>query len=131
MMTEVAITWTPIHYRGFWDVPRILLARHRGRLFLFDCPFDVELDDYPDEYAVYELPHGADAELPTDWTTLVGRAVAKLGEVAVSAVRFDPTRREAIDAAVLERYFPASRAASNGTAHAPPLPRTDPAGARP
>lgn len=130
MTPEVEPYWTPIQYRGFWDVPRIFLVRHSARLFLFDCPFDEAVEDYPDEYTVYELPFDADADLPKDWTELPARAVARLSEVPVSAVRFDPTRRQAIDAAVLERYFPPARAA-NGTAHAPDLPRTHPAGARP
>ena len=26
----------PISYRDFWDVPRVFLARHEGRVYLFD-----------------------------------------------------------------------------------------------
>ncbi len=95
---------TPIHYRGFWDVPRIFLVAHRDRLFLFDCPFSEELDDYPDVYAVFELPHGIDNALPKDWTTLADSAVARLGTVSVADVAFDPTRRKAIDVSVLDRF---------------------------
>lgn len=100
MADLIPTTMVPIQYRGFWDVPRIFLARYAGRLFLFDCPFSQDLDDYPDDYTVYELPFGADADLPTDWTTLVDRAIGRVGLVPVSAVRFDPTRRQAIDLAV-------------------------------
>lgn len=96
--------WTPIQYRGFWDVPRIFLVAARDQLFLFDCAFNEELDDYPDEYQVFELLRGADDPLPQDWTTLADRATARLGTVPVSDVMFDPTRRQAIDASVLDRF---------------------------
>jgi len=99
-------TWTPIQYRGFWDVPRIFLVAASDRLFLFDCAFSEELDDYPDEYIVFVLPEGTDDSLPQDWTTLVDRATARLGTVPVSEVTFDPTRRQAIDASILDRFQP-------------------------
>jgi hypothetical protein len=41
-------TWLPIAYRGYWDVPRIIVTRSAGRTVLLDCQFDDELDDYPD-----------------------------------------------------------------------------------
>lgn len=94
--------WAPISYRGFWDVPRIILARHGGHLILLSCPFSEALDDYPDEYEAYGLPRDLHEEnLPTDWTALDGLAVARLGTVPVDRVRFDPTHRH-IDAAVLD-----------------------------
>ena len=114
--------WTAIQYRGFSDVPRIFLARHLGRLYLFDSAFDERLDDYPDEFAVFELPFGSDAELPKDWTTLAGLAVASLGTVAVADVTFDATRRQAIDASILDRFrraVPATAATVSATAPAP------------
>ena len=49
-------TWAPIRYRDFYDVPRIFLANYRGRLYLFDCPFDEETEDFPDFYHVYTMP---------------------------------------------------------------------------
>lgn len=100
----------PIRYRGFWDVPRIFLARHANRLYLFDCPFSEQLDDYPDDFTVYLLPEIPDAAIPTDWTTLPERAVQKVGEVPVSAVRFDPTKRAAISADVFDAIRPAGTA---------------------
>jgi len=92
----------PIRYMGFWDVPLIFLARHNGQLFLFDCPFDEELDDYLDHYRVYLMPELQDGQLPKDWTTLSARATRYLGDVAVTSVQFDPTKRQSIDAATLE-----------------------------
>ena len=93
----------PIIYRGFWDVPRIFLARHGGQTFLFDCAFDEKLDDYPDSYKVFLMPELQDDELPHDWTTLLPRALSYLGEVAVNAVQFDPSNRKEIDAAILQQ----------------------------
>ena len=87
----------PIRYRGFWDVPRVFLAQHGQDTFLFDCAFDVGLDDYPDDFKVFLMPDIPQEELPKDWTLLRDRATRYLGQVAVSQVRFDPTLREFID----------------------------------
>jgi hypothetical protein len=48
------------------------------------------------------MPALRDEELPQDWTTLKARSIRYLGEVPVSAVQFDPSRRQSIDAAILE-----------------------------
>ena len=103
-------TWAPITYRGFWDVPRIFLTRTGGRLYLFDCAFSEELDDYPDEYAVFLMPTDIHEEnLPADWTALRGHATRQLGTVPVERVTFDPTKRKQIDVSVLDELFAASR----------------------
>lgn len=101
-MTE----WVPIRYRGYWDVPRIFLVRFGGTLYLFDCPFSEALDDYPDVYSVFTLPDLPDDEIPDDWTTLPARATRLVGEVPVAAIRFDPTRRQAIGAEVFDTLAP-------------------------
>jgi hypothetical protein len=100
----------PIQYRGFWDVPRIFLARYQGRTFLFDCPFDEQLDDYPDTYGVFLLPDLQEEELPKDWTCLRQRAVDCLGNIPVSRVTFDPTKRQSIDSGLLDEILSVSRA---------------------
>ena len=94
-----------IKYRGFWDVPRIFLTRHRSQTFLFDCAFDQELDDYPDNFKAYLMPDIADDELPKDWTLLLQRATQYLGEVPVSRVEFDASRRTSIDAGILDELL--------------------------
>ena len=91
---------SPIRYRGFWDVPRIFLVLHGHHTFLFDCAFDEELEDYPDNYKVYTMPDVPDEELPTDWTLLLDRATRYLGTVPVKQVRFDPTVRKSINTAI-------------------------------
>jgi hypothetical protein len=95
--------WLPILYRGYWDVPRIVLVRRGGQVFLFNCPFSEELDDYPDDYEVFLLPPDTHEEnLPADWTLLRNLAVRRLGTIPVDRVTFDPTRRKFIDGAILE-----------------------------
>ena len=103
--------WTSIIYRGFWDVPRVFLTHFRQQLLLFECLFDPALDDYPDTFQVYLMPETAEADLPTDWTTLSVRALQRLGEIPVDRVRFDPTQRKQIHSGILEELY-AQRAAS-------------------
>ena len=37
-----------LDYGDFYDIPHQFLVMWRGRLILFDGPFDEALDDYPD-----------------------------------------------------------------------------------
>ncbi len=97
--------WTPIQYCGFWDVPRIFLARYRGQCFLFDCHFDQESDDYPDCYEVFLLPAIRDEDLPKDWTTLSTRALRHLGKTPVDQVVFDSSKRQMIETQVLADLY--------------------------
>ena len=48
--------WLPIlGYREFYDLPRAFIVQRDERVMLFDCPFDGALDDYVEQYTVYEL----------------------------------------------------------------------------
>ena len=40
------MNWATIRYRDFYDIPRIFIVTLNGKLFLFDCAFDDEIDDY-------------------------------------------------------------------------------------
>jgi hypothetical protein len=71
---EFAMAWTAICYRDFYDVPRLFLTAYHGEQYLFDCPFDEELNDYPDRYRVYQMPALAEAELQGSWEHLPERA---------------------------------------------------------
>jgi hypothetical protein len=93
---------TPITYRDFWDVPRIFVAQRRGAVFLFDCAFDDKTEDYPSSYRVYLLPNLGDEDLAGSWDKLHLRAHRFLGEVPIASVRFDATRRRALDAGLLD-----------------------------
>ena len=93
---------TPIAYRDFWDVPRIFVARRRGAVLLFDCAFDEKTEDYPNFYRVYLLPDLRDEDLAGTWDELHLKARRSLGEVPIAAVRFDATRRRAVDTSLLD-----------------------------
>jgi len=95
------MTWTPIRYRGFYDFPRVFLTEHDGTVYLFDCPFDPEMDDYAPVYSVFRL-EGQFEQLAasSDWGTLM-LPERRLGEVPTGQVRFDDTKRATIDIAIL------------------------------
>src|SRR4051794_35886837 len=94
--------WSPIKYMGFYDVPLVFLTRHGNQSFLFECPFLADVEDYAEIYKVYLMPELQESDLPKDWTTLASLATRHLGNVPVAKVRFDPTRRQAVDTAVFE-----------------------------
>ena len=94
------MNWVNIRYRDFYDLPRIFIASYEGRQYLFDCPFDDELDDYPASYRVYLLPALSEAELAGSWEHLPERATEFLGAVPLAAVQFDVTKRASINTAV-------------------------------
>ena len=94
--------WVAINYREFWDVPRIFFAEDEGQLYLFDCPFDEETEDYPRDYQVYQMPELTETELSGSWENLERRAVRHLGQVPINRVDFDPTKRRQIDASILD-----------------------------
>jgi hypothetical protein len=91
-----------VDYRDFHDVPRIFLVQVNGKMLLFDCPFDDNLDDYEDAYKVYEMP---EMPLPDDWRGLSRHALRCKGMVAVRSVTFDSTRRKHITAASLRELL--------------------------
>jgi hypothetical protein len=101
--------WVPINYRDYWDVPRIFFAQYGGVLYLFDCQFDRDLEDYPESYRVFRMPALSRGDYEGSWEHLWKRADEFLGEVPVAAVRFDPTRRAAIDAGAFDAIRPASQ----------------------
>jgi len=96
--------WTPIKYREFYDLPRIFLAETESGVFLFDCPFNMEKDEYEETYKVYQMPSLDEKELAGSWESLPGKATRLLGEVLTSAVEFDPTFRQQVDLDVLSRF---------------------------
>jgi hypothetical protein len=95
--------WANIRYRDFWDVPRMFVVSDGTRTFLFDCPFDPELDDYPPIYTVWLMPSLTESDLAGSWEQLPGRARRLLGRVRVEEVHFDSSKRRAIEVGVLTR----------------------------
>jgi hypothetical protein len=78
--------WADINYRGFWDIPRIFFVRFDDRLYLFDCQFDDVVEDYPDVYAVYEMPELTEADFAGSWGHLADGAIRRLGEIPLDQV---------------------------------------------
>ena len=91
-----------ITYRDFWDVPRIFIARHKSKNYLFDCEFDEITEEYPEMYQVYVLPELAPYELEGSWKDLNSKAQTHLGEIAVTSVIFDATSRQSIDVGIID-----------------------------
>lgn len=85
-------------YRDFWDYPRIFLSRFEGRLFLFDCEFDEEAEDFRDEFKIYLMPELSAEELDTAWVDLSKKAIRYCGNVPTATITFDDTRRLQADA---------------------------------
>ena len=97
----------PFRYVEFYDVPRAIVLRYKGKLLLLQSPFDDDLDEYPDMYSVYELSEVAETSLAKgSWLFLESERSACMGQVPVKAVRFDPTKRKALDPSVLDRILP-------------------------
>lgn len=98
------VSWLPIRYRDFHDVPRAFIVEHEGAAYLFDCPFDDEADEYPPYYRVYHLDPAAPVDAG-DWTGLASHG-RFIGPIDVAQVRFDETRRAAVDASILQALAP-------------------------
>jgi hypothetical protein len=97
--------WVPINYREVWDVPRIFFVAYRGELFLFDCPFDEETEDYPDLYHVYLMPSLSEQELAGSWGRVAEKALEHLADVPIGHVQFDPSMRQSMNASLLEELI--------------------------
>lgn len=95
--------WLSVRYRDFYDVPRLIAVEHGGRVYLFDSPFDDEIDDYADHYTIYRLPQGVVARLEDpSWEGLAAGG-EEIGRVPVTDVEFDETKRERLNASVFRR----------------------------
>ncbi len=93
----------PIRYAEFYDVRRVFVAEHDGSVYVFDCPFDEDADDYRPSYTVHRVRAATLANtVSMSWSALVALG-EPVGQCKVSEVRFDPTRRAGIDPSVLDR----------------------------
>jgi len=96
--------WTSIKYRDFFDIPRIFLAETPDRVFLFDCPFSEQKDEYEETFKIYQMPAIGEQELAGSWKDLPKKAMRLLGEVGTSEVEFDATLRRQVNLEVLGRF---------------------------
>lgn len=60
--------WIPFVYRGFHDVPLMLVTTTQNSRFVLDLEFDDELDDFASEYKVFV---GEPRNLHDSWDELV------------------------------------------------------------
>jgi hypothetical protein len=96
--------WPRIRYRDFYDVPRAVVVEWAGSLYLFDCPFDDDLDGYGSSYIVYRIPAlMRDRIDEISWTDLV-HIGDRLGVVPTAEVEFDETRRGSMNPAVFGSF---------------------------
>ena len=94
-------------YREFWDQPRSIFTTAGDRSFLFDCPFDEQLDTYAGRYNVYLMPNLSPADLSGSWLGLEKRALRLLGTLNIPLSAFDSSRRAQIDLDILEELVSA------------------------
>ena len=92
----------PFIYREFYDVPRMLVVRHRGLVLLLESRFDTQADDYSDRYDVFVLSGISEDELRGSWEDLASKATRFLGRVLVRDVEFDPTFRNELDSGLID-----------------------------
>jgi len=89
--------WAPIRYRDFYDFPRAFVVERAGDLLFFDCPFSDALDDYGKEYTVFRIKDELRDRIDhMSWTDLADYS-DRIGIVPTEAVKFDETRRQAIN----------------------------------
>lgn len=93
-------------YVEFFDVPRTLTFRYKGKLLLLQSAFDQERDEYPDHYTVYLLPESAAVELASgSWKFLEKAPLETLGKIQVKDVQFDSSKRKKLDASILDKLL--------------------------
>ncbi len=96
------MSWSAIQYRDFYDIPRAFVAERQGEWYFFDCPFDQDIDDYPDYFVVYRLARQlADRLEPMSWEALAGMGNL-VGRVPASAIEFDQSKRRYINDRVFD-----------------------------
>ena len=92
-------------YVEFYDVPRTLAVKHKGKLLLLQSAFDQARDEYPSDYTVYLLPESVTAQLASgSWKFIEEVPLEALGQIPVGSVRFDPSNRKELDASILDEF---------------------------
>jgi hypothetical protein len=101
---------TPFRYGGFYDVPRCLTLRYRGRRFLLLSAFDDNLDEYPTDYSVYIVPESADDSMPVCSPEFLSNTpIVCIGQIPIDQVTFDLSKRKELDASCLDNLCQGSR----------------------
>jgi hypothetical protein len=96
----------PFAYREFYDVPRNIILRVRGKWIFLQSAFDEDLDDYAPNYSVYLLPPSFEPPPAGGSWDFLKPELEFLGEIPVQEVEFDPTKRQMLSAAALNELVP-------------------------
>jgi hypothetical protein len=96
---------TPFSYREFWDVPRMLICNVGGETLLLDSRFDAASDEYKSGYDIYILRGDADYDALADWSGLPADAIGPIGSIQASAIEFDATKRNSLNAEPLTQIL--------------------------
>jgi hypothetical protein len=98
----------PFRFVEFYDVPRCIVLRYRGRLYLLQSAFDECVDDYPSEYSVYALPESVEDLLEqSSWEFLKRVTTEAVGRIRVDSVEFDRSKRTALNPSCLDELLAA------------------------
>jgi hypothetical protein len=93
----------------FYDVPRCIATRYKGKLILLQSAFDEQFDDYAASYSVCLLPESVESSLATSsWKFLESTQLTLIGRIQVDSVRFDPTKRAELDPVCLDGLLKSS-----------------------
>lgn len=96
----------PFRYAGFYDVPHCIAVRHRGKLLLLESVFDEKIDDYSAHYSVYVLPDSVQNSIEkSSWKYFVPMGASPIGQISVAWVKFDASKRLALDPSCLDDLF--------------------------
>lgn len=87
--------WTDIHYREFWDLPRMVVATGPDGTFLFWSRFDEELDEYIDHYEVWRMPPLSESDLSGSWVGLERKALERMPDIPLRGLPFTITSTNA------------------------------------
>ena len=96
----------PFTYGEFYDVPRMLVFQLDDQWYLMRSFFDEDSDDYSSVYDVYLLPFRSEDELKSH--SEYWRHVSQyehLGQIAVSSIGLDNTRRSNMDEEVIRNWL--------------------------
>ena len=90
-------------YGGFFDVPRYIVLSYRELILLLRSEFDDKLDDYEANYSVFTLPESVrDSVLEGNWEFYNKTPMTEIGQIPVSSVVFDQSKRAELDASCLD-----------------------------
>jgi hypothetical protein len=94
----------PFKYGDFYDVPRLIVLKYKGRIIMLGSYFDEKKDEYEDSYSIYLLPSSINVEVSK--SLYQGDVDAKLiGSVSIKSVVFDTTKRNALNPEFLDKYL--------------------------